>query len=107
MSVPNLTENVSFITNLDDKPTLSADDLKKTFDKGSETIKEYINDTLVPAINSGTVTIVNDLTTGGTTKAGSAEMIKKLNTEKQAKIGYGPTVPTLEVGQIYIQTFDD
>lgn len=107
MSVPKLTENVSFITNLDDKPTLSADDLKKTFDKGSEAIKEYINNTLIPGINSGTVTIVNDLTTGGTTKAGSAEMIKKLNTEKQPKIGYGPTVPTLEVGQIYIQTFDD
>ena len=33
-------------------------------------------------------------------------MLKKLNTEKQAKIGYGSTVPTLEVGQIYIQIFD-
>ena len=106
MSVNEFQQNVKVISALADKPALSALELKAKFDEAPQAIKDYINKTLVPAINSGTVTIVNDLTTGGTTKAGSAEMLKKLNTEKQAKIGSGSTVPTLEVGQIYIQIFD-
>lgn len=106
MSVNEFQQNVKVISALADKPALSALELKAKFDEAPQAIKDYINKILVPAINNGTVTIVNDLTSGGTTKAGSAEMLKKLNTEKQAKIGYGSTVPTLEVGQIYIQIFD-
>lgn len=106
MPITKLTDNVSNISNLDDKPNLSADDLKKLFDKGNETIKEYINNILIPEIEDGTREIVNDLSTGGTTKALSAEMGKKLNTEKQNIIGYGTTVPTLSEGQIFIQIFE-
>lgn len=106
MALPKLTDNVSNISNLDDKPSLSADDLKKIFDKGSETIKKYINEILIPEVEKGTTEIVNNLATGGTTKALSAEMGKKLNNEKQNVIGYGTTVPTLEEGQIFIQIFD-
>lgn len=107
MSVNEFQKDVKVISALADKPALSAVELKAKFDEAPQAIKDYINKTLVPVINSGTVTIVNDLTTGGTTKAGSAEMLKKLNTEKQAVIGYGTTVPTLENGQIYIQIFND
>lgn len=106
MAVEKLNENLNIISTLDDKPSLSSADLKAKFDEGSNLIKKYINEILVPALNSGLVTIVNDLTTGGSTKVASAEMVKKLNIEKQSIIGYGTTVPTLEEGQIFIQIFD-
>lgn len=106
MSLQRLTDNVSNISTLDDKPSLSADELKRLFDKGSETIKKYINEVLIPEVEKGTTEIVNNLAIGGTDKALSAEMGKKLNNEKQKVIGYGTTVPTLAEGEIFIQIFD-
>jgi len=106
MSLTKLTENVSNVSNLADKPSISADELKRIFDKGNETIKKYINEVLIPEVEKGTTEIVNNLNTGGTTKALSAEMGKKLNEEKQEVIGYGTTVPSLKEGQIFIQIFD-
>lgn len=106
MSLPRLTDNVSNISNLDDKPSISADELKKLFDKGSETIKKYINEALIPEVEKGTTEIVNNLTTGGTTKSLSAEMGRELERNKQDVIGYGTTVPQLAEGQIFIQIFD-
>lgn len=107
MSLTRFTDNVSYISNLDDKPSISADELKRLFDKGSETIKRFINEVLIPEVEKGTTEIVNNLTTGGTTKALSAEMGKKLDAEKQEVIGYGTIVPELKEGQIFIQIFDD
>ncbi len=106
MAIEKLNENLNIISALDDKPSLSSTDLKAKFDEGPNILKDYINNVLVPALNSGLVTIVNDLTTGGSTKVASAEMVKKLNTEKQPIIGYGKTVPQLSEGQIFIQIFD-
>lgn len=106
MSIQKLNEDVSVVSTLPDKPTLTSSEIKKVFDQGSETIKNYINNILIPAIESGNVTIVNDLVTGGSTKVASAETVKKLNTEKQSVIGYGTSVPVLAEGQIFIQIFD-
>lgn len=106
MSIPEFTEDMNIISSLPDKPTLSPEDLKKKFDEGSKKIKDFINNTLRPAVNENALEVINNLTTGGTTKALSAEMGKKLNDEKQNIIGYGTTVPTLAEGQIFIQIFD-
>lgn len=106
MSMTKLTDNVSIISNLDDKPSISADELKRLFDKGSETIKNFINEVLIPEVEKGTTEIVNNLNAGGTAKALSAEMGKKLDMEKQDIIGYGTVVPQLKEGQIFIQIFD-
>ena len=101
-----MNENLNIISSLPDKPTLEVDSLKAKFDEGNNKIKSYINDTLIPAVESGQVTLVNDLTTGGTNKSLTAEMGKKLNNEKQKVIGYGTEVPTLAEGEIFIQIFE-
>lgn len=106
MSIQKLNDNVNLVSALPDKPTLTSAELKAVFDKGSEIIKNYINNVLIPAIESGNITIVNDLVTGGSTKVASAETVKKLNTEKQSVIGYGTEVPELKEGQIFIQILD-
>ena len=103
MAISNLNENVKIISALADKPTLTSAELKEKFDMGSEIIKNYINKTLVPSINENNVVIVNNLTTGGSDKVASAEMVKKLNTEKQAVIKYGESVPVLDEGEIFIE----
>lgn len=106
MALTKLTDNVSNVSSLDDKPSLSSTELKRVFDRGNESIKEYINTILIPELEERTYELINDLTSGGTTKVLSAEMGKKLNNEKQKVIGYGTTVPTLADGEIFIQIFD-
>ena len=106
MALTKLTDNVSNVSSLDDKPSLSSTELKRVFDRGNESIKEYINTILIPELEERTYELINDLTSGGTTKVLSAEMGKKLNNEKQKVIGYGTTVPTLAEGEIFIQIFD-
>ena len=101
--IEKLNANVNIISTLDDKPTLSSTELKRKFDEGPEIIKNYINNILVPAMNNGNIVIVNDLTTGGTNKVASAEMVKKLNNEKQSVIKYGESVPVLSEGEIFIE----
>ncbi len=106
MNISKFEGNVKVISTLEDKPALTSSQLKAKFDEAPQLIKDYINNILIPSIEGGLVTIVNDLTTGGSTKVASAEMVKKLNQEKQGIIGYGTTVPTLAEGQIFIQIFD-
>lgn len=103
MSIQKLEADVSVISKLDDKPALSSAELKRKFDEGPQAIKDYINNILLPIIERGNLTIVNDLTTGGSNKVASAETVKKLNTEKQPLIGYGSSVPALAEGQIFIE----
>lgn len=105
-NITKFNENLNIISSLPDKPTKSADELKADFDKGVNLIKNYINNILIPQLESGIYPVINNLSTGGTTSSLSAEMGKKLNTEKQAKIGYGTEVPTLAEGEIFIQIFD-
>ncbi len=106
MSIPKLNENLNIVSSLPNKPTLDADSLKAKFDEGSNKIKDYINNTLIPSTEAGQTLLINDLTTGGTTKALSAEMGKKLNNEKQKVIKYGTSVPTLAIGEVFIQIFE-
>lgn len=105
--IQKLNENLNIISSLPDKPTLEATNLKEKFDQGNNIIKNYINNTLIPEVESSQLNIVNDLVTGGATSVLSAEMGKKLNNEKQSVIKYGTTVPELKEGEIFIQIFDE
>ena len=56
MSIPRVTNELSTVSQLDDRPNdtggLTAAELKAKFDKDSETLKAYINNTLVPYLES-------------------------------------------------------
>lgn len=56
MSLEKLTKDLNIVQTLDDEPNdvggLSAAELKKKFDEGSLTIQEYINATLLPALET-------------------------------------------------------
>lgn len=56
MSLEKLTKDLNIVQKLDDEPNdvggLSAAELKKKFDEGSLTIQEYINATLIPALEA-------------------------------------------------------
>ena len=106
MKLTKFSENVSNITNLNDKPSIEAQELKRLFDKGNEDIKNYLNNVLIPELEDGTGSIINDLVTGGTDKSLSAEMGKELQKNKQDVIAYGTTVPELPEGKIFVQIFD-
>ena len=53
VKITKLSENVSIVSKLDDRPNLDADELKAEFDKGNEIEKNYINNTLIPDIEKG------------------------------------------------------
>lgn len=56
MSLEKLTKDLNIVQQLDDEPNdvggLSAAELKKKFDEGSLTIQEYINNVLIPALET-------------------------------------------------------
>nr|DAH70737.1 MAG TPA: tail collar fiber protein [Caudoviricetes sp.] len=56
MSLEKLTKDLNIVQTLDDEPNdvggLSAAELKKKFDEGSLTIQEYINNVLIPALET-------------------------------------------------------
>lgn len=56
MSLPRVTNALSTVSQLDDRPNdtggLTAAELKAKFDKDSETLKAYINNTLIPYLES-------------------------------------------------------
>ncbi len=116
MNLPELENNLNILQSLPNKPTLSAEDLKEEFDKAPNIIKDYINNTLLQAIenliqnsiNSSKTSLENSLTSTSTTKGLTAAMGKKLNDEKQKNISYGTAIPTEGVnGDIYLQYFDE
>ena len=55
MAIQKMTNDLNIIQKLDDEPNdvggLTAADLKAKFDEGSNTIKDYINNTLIPSID--------------------------------------------------------
>nr|DAY42931.1 MAG TPA: hypothetical protein [Caudoviricetes sp.] len=107
MAINKLNSNLNIISNLPDKPTQEVSTLKAKFDEAGNTIKDYINTILIPSIENGEIPLINNLTSGGTKSALTAEMGKELNTKKQNAIRYGTTVPTLSDGEIFIQIFDE
>ena len=62
MNLPELNANLNNIQALSDKPNtmdgLTSNELKEKFDMAGNTIKTYINGTLIPAIESGTINFV-------------------------------------------------
>lgn len=106
MSLSKLNSNLNIIGSLPDKPTLAVSELKAKFDEGNNLVKTYINETLIPEIESREIPLTNNLTSGGTASALTAEMGKELNNKKQNVINYGTEVPVLNDGEIFIQIFD-
>ena len=62
MNLPELNANLNNIQALSDKPNtmdgLTSNELKEKFDMAGNTIKTYINGTLIPSIESGTMNFV-------------------------------------------------
>ena len=56
MNLTKMTEDLNFISGLADQPTSTSSELKGMFDKAGNTIKDFINNTLITDIQSG----VND-----------------------------------------------
>lgn len=114
MTLPQLTENLNIIQSLPNKPTQEANELKIKFDEAGNIIKVYLNDTLLPAIETSIsdakTPIENSLESESTIKALSAlqgKNLKELVDKKQDKITYGTEIPTGgSDGDIYIQVFD-
>lgn len=59
MAIEKLTADLNIIQKLDDEPNdvggLTAQELKTTFDKAGNTIQQYINGTLIPALETAGV----------------------------------------------------
>jgi type II secretory pathway predicted ATPase ExeA len=107
MTLTKMTTDVNNITVLDDAPALTASELKAKFDQAGSAIKTYLNETLTDEMDTaiGTIPeIVDDLTSGGTDKAASAETVKTLNTDKQDAISVGADEPSGGAdGDIYLR----
>ena len=84
MAINSFNDSVTIIHDLGDNPNiddnLSADQLKDKFDAAAVLIKNYINNTLVSAINANIANIASQ----GTTLAGKADAATTLT-------GYGIT----------------
>lgn len=118
MSLSKLTDNLNIIQSLPNKPTQEASELKIEFDRAGNIIKVYINDKLIPeiestiqnSINSAKTPIENTLTSTSITKALSAlqgKNLKDLLDTKQNKIVYGTELPDSgNNGDIYLQWFE-
>ena len=56
MAISQFEKDMAIIAALDDEPNdvggLSAQELKEKFDEGGQAVKAYINDTLLPQINT-------------------------------------------------------
>lgn len=63
MALTPLTENLNVHQSLPDQPALSATELKQKFDEAAGLIKEYINESLLPELN----TIISTLEGNDTT----------------------------------------
>ena len=120
MSLPELTENLNTIQSLPDQPALTSEQLKAKFDESSNKIKTYVNETLLPELN----TILTNLQNGDTTLAGAIATVQStvneavsnitsiqstlsgLKSGATTKITIGSGVPSsLENGEIYFQYF--
>lgn len=120
MSLPNLNENLNIHQSLPNQPALTAEELKQEFDKAPNLIKAYINEVLLPEINTVVVNLQNkdtDLETALTTLEGIVNeavtnitninsTLSGLKSGATTKISSGTSVPSnLENGEIYLQYF--
>ena len=120
MSLTNLTENLNIIQSLPDQPALTSEELKAKFDESSNKIKTYVNETLLPELNTiltnlqnGDTTLAAAITTMQTTVNEAVGNITALQTTVSGfksgattKITIGSSVPSsLENGEVYLQYF--
>lgn len=68
MSIQKLTEDLNIIAGLDNQPTLTPTQLKAKFDEASNIIKDYINNTLVDAIEDAVEAVTGSIDTAIATK---------------------------------------
>ena len=68
MSIPKFTVDVNAHQNLPDQPSLNSAQLKQAWDKPANDIKNYINNTLVDAIDDAIETITGSIDTARATK---------------------------------------
>lgn len=84
MGLTKCNTNVNVHSSLSDAPSLTATELKTAWDSAAVGIKNYLNDTLTEELDNAIPPVINDLATGGATKALSAEQGKVLNTSVNA-----------------------
>lgn len=113
MALTELTTNLNIIQSLPDQPALTADELKQNFDAGSNSIKTYINEMLLPELN----TLITNLQNGNSSTVATVDSLRSIVTEISAKVDnlksgantkitIGSSAPTsLEDGEVYLQYF--
>lgn len=121
MSLPTLNENLNIHQSLPNQPALNAEELKQEFDKASNLIKEYINEILLPEINTlilnlqnKDISIESALNTTSAIVSEAVTNITSINTTLSGlksgattKISSGTSVPSsLANGEIYLQYFN-
>lgn len=50
MELPKFTENLNIISSLADRPAMTADELKKSFDEAGNKIKDFLNNKFLPEL---------------------------------------------------------
>jgi len=83
MALPQMTTEISVIQGLPDRPNdagYTAEELKALFDQAGEAIKAYLNETLLPALESGGAGNIGIETIEGLTAATVQEALAALKT---------------------------
>lgn len=99
MNLPECNARVNYIQSLADKPNtmdgMTSSKLKQQFDNAGAEIKDYINNTLVPTINTGTM---NYVTTSDTRLTDSRQCNNNFDTPLTArenlKVKTGTSLPS-------------
>lgn len=77
-SLTKLTEDLNNVQSLEDQPTITSNELKQTFDKAGNDIKDYINNILIPDVRKALEEVDESLRAELEKKL--AELTKKMNT---------------------------
>lgn len=108
MSLSKFSESTNNVSALPDKPTLTASQLKATFDKVGGDLKTYINNTLTTELDTVLATKVTSVS--GSRLMTSAETTKLQGIETGATkivIASGTAEPTSStVADLYIQIIE-
>lgn len=114
MALTKLTDNLNNIQSLADKPTETATQLKQAFDSAGNTIKGYINETLIDELDTALANIASsesglsgDVDTLQTAVGDIQTTLSGLKSGATTKITIGSSVPSsLDNGEVYLQYFE-
>lgn len=113
MALTKMTEDVNNIQKLSDRPNeidgLTSAELKERFDKAGADIKEYLNDTLTPEIDTAISSIpsINDYVHTDDSRLTDSRKCNNtfdswVTARENLKIGYGTQLPsTADNGSIF------